>query len=81
VTFKGREGDRGVFTIAVTMKLGGIFKMTIPLTGAFSMRVADGAPVGMALEGPISLELTDKDKAQGVTGQGTFKLSSLTTYK
>ncbi len=81
ITFKGREGDRGVFTLAVTMKTGGPFKMTMPLTGSFAMRIADGAPTGIWIEGPINLELTDKDKAQGTSGQGTLKIASTYTYK
>jgi hypothetical protein len=82
VTFKGKEGDVGVFDVSMNMKGdAGLFKMSMPLTGKMSLRVADAWPTTLALDGPINLDLSDKDKAAGVEGTGTLKVTSTFTYK
>jgi len=82
VTYKGKEGDAGVFEVEMTMRVAeGPFKMTMPLKGKVSLRMADGWPSTLALEGPLNFDLTEKDKAQGVEGGGTIKMSSSYAYK
>jgi hypothetical protein len=82
VTFKKKDGDNGLFDIAMTIKSGeGPFKMSVPLTGTLSLRMADAWPSTMDLTGPLAFELTEKDKKAGVEGGGTLKLTMAYSYK
>ena len=82
VTFKKKDGDNGIFEVAMTVKSAdGPFKMSVPLTGTLSLRMADAWPTSMDLTGPLAFDLNDKDKKQGVEGGGTLKIKSTYTYK
>jgi hypothetical protein len=82
VTFKKKEGDNGLFDIALTIKSGeGPFKMQVPLKGTVTLRTADGWPSALSLSGPLDLLLTEKDKKSGVEGGGTLNITSSYTYK
>ncbi len=82
VVFKGKDGDRGIFDLALTMKLdAGSMKATMPLTGTMNIRTADSWPTSMTLEGPIAIDVTDKEKkAAGIEGSGTIKIGSTYAY-
>jgi hypothetical protein len=82
VVFKGKEGDVGLFDVSLNMKADAAFmKMSMPLTGKMSLRVNDAWPASLTMDGPINLDLTDKDKQAGVEGSGTLKIASTYTYK
>src|SRR5262249_978885 len=82
VSFKDKEGDNGVFNVSMSLSGGDPqMKIAVPLAGTYSARVADGWPAALDLSGPVSLVLGDKDKAAGVTGEGTVALKQSYTYK
>lgn len=82
VTFKKKDGDNGIFDVAMTVKSGdGPFKISVPLTGTLSLRMADAWPTTMDLSGPLAFDLNEKDKKAGVEGGGTLKIKSSYTYK
>ncbi len=82
VSFKGKSGDVGNFDVSMNVTGGDAqMKMAIPMTGTYSARLADAWPAGLDLSGPVSLVLGDKDKAAGVTGDGTFSAKIAYTYK
>lgn len=82
VTFKKKDGDNGIFDVAMTIKSGeGPFKMSVPLKGTISLRMADAWPTSMDLTGPLAFEMSDKDKKAGVEGGGTLKITSTYSYK
>ena len=82
VSFKGKDGDVGTFDVAMNVTAGDPnMKMAMPLTGKMSLRTSDAAPTALDLSGPVNLVLSDKDKASGVTGDGTFSVKMAYTYK
>jgi hypothetical protein len=82
ITFKKKDGDNGIFDVAMTIKSDdGPFKMSVPLKGTVTMRVADGWPSTLELSGPLSFDLSDKDKKSGVEASGSLKLNSTYSYK
>ncbi len=82
VSFKGKDGDNGVFDVSMNLSGGDPqMKIAVPLTGKYSARLADGWPAALDLSGPVSLVLGEKDKAAGVTGEGTVSLKQTYTYK
>jgi hypothetical protein len=82
ITFKKKDGDSGIFDVALTIKNGeGPFKMSVPLAGTLALRIADAWPTTMELSGPLTFELSEKDKKAGVEGGGTLKISSTHSYK
>jgi hypothetical protein len=82
ITFRKKDGDNGIFDVALTIKSDdGPFKMSVPLKGIVVLRVADAWPNTLELSGPLSFDLTDKDKKSGVEASGTLKLTSTYSYK
>ncbi len=82
VIFKGKDGDNGVFDVSMNLSGGDPqMKIAVPLTGKYSARLSDGWPAALDLSGPVSLVLGEKDKAAGVTGEGTVSLKQTYTYK
>jgi len=81
VTFKGQDGDTGVFDVELSMRGDmGFMKMLMPLKGKFVLRIADSWPTQLTLEGPIEVDTGDNKKG-GIDGEGTIKVTSTYTYK
>lgn len=82
VVFKNKEGENGIFDVTMTMKVdAGFFKVSMPLTGKLAVRVVDAWPASLSLEGPLNLDLKEKDKKAGVEGGGTMKMNAIYAYK
>lgn len=74
VVLDRKEGDNAVFVITMTMRMAkGPLKGNIPVTGAVTVRGADGFLLRSETSGPINLDIAEADKAKGVTGSGSVK--------
>lgn len=80
VLFAGKEGDQGIFDVTVTMRVGGFMKMEVPLKGKLRARLSDAHLAAFSVDGPINLELQERDKKQGLEGNGTMKFALNTAY-
>ena len=84
VTFKGKEGENGLFEIAFTMSKGDKdMKMKMPLKGRAVVRLVDSQPVEVAMEGTVELGAgtAPPQGAPVPSGSGSMKLRMTTTYE
>jgi hypothetical protein len=74
VTFRDREGDVGVFDVTAKLLLvEKPMKFEMDLKGQVSLRLADGQPAGLTLEGPVTA--SSADRRLKLEGTGTMKMS------
>lgn len=74
VVLDRKEGDNAVFVITMTMRMAkGPLKGSIPITGGVTVRSTDGFLLRSETSGPINLDISEADKAKGVTGAGRVK--------
>ena len=74
VTFKDKEGDLGVFDVTAKVALvEKPMKFDMDLKGQVGMRLADGQPASLELEGPVTA--TSSDRRFKMEGTGTMKMS------
>jgi hypothetical protein len=74
VTFKDKEGDLGVFDVTAKVALvEKPMKFDMELKGQMGMRLADGQPASLTLEGPVTA--SSSDKRLKMEGTGTMKMS------
>lgn len=80
VVLDRKDGDNAVFVITMTMKMAkGPLKGSIPLVGGVTVRASDGFLVRSETNGPINLDISEADKAKGVSGAGSVKRTDVFT--
>lgn len=74
VVLDRKEGDNAVFVLTMTMRMAkGPLKGNIPVTGSVTVRASDGFLLRSETNGPINLDISEAEKAKGVSGGGSVK--------
>jgi hypothetical protein len=81
-TFKRRDGELAVFDLSTVVRsTKGMMKgVLITLTGELAVRIADGHPARMSVDGTLGLTPEEQAKSKGTTLTGTLKRLQTSTY-
>lgn len=81
VTFRGMEGELGLFDVEMTMNMErpGLMTMKFPFKGVFKLRQNDAWPNEMTVSAKLTVS-PPSDGGTDMTGSGTMNMKSVYTY-
>ncbi|MCS6901354.1 MAG: hypothetical protein RMJ98_17050, partial [Myxococcales bacterium] len=82
LTFRRRDGELAFFDFSTVVRsVKGTMKgVLITMTGEFAVRVADGHPAKLSVDGIFGLTPEEQAKSKGMTLTGTLKRVQTYTY-